>query len=368
MAFHPTLLSGPEARPWIAGFFASLVLQLWTGFYLGWFLLLGLGIAAVWALVLPRPRRRLVHVVRNHAAVLLGCAAAGAAALAPMATHYLEAAKDAGYFPYDTEIRPMLPRLQSWLYVGRGSWLYSWQERIAFGGLPRSHEHRIGVGLLTTVVAAAGLAAERRRPWVAVLGLSAATVALLATLFPGDVDLWRLVHDRLPAGGAVRAVSRIGLLLLIPAAVGIALFLQRVKRGWAAGLVALLCVLEQGRTTPSFDKVESREDVWSLAARIGPACGAFYYSPVLAPEQTDADWRVQDWKLQVDAMWAGMLSGVPTVNGYSGRFPPGWPPLFDNRIRGPADEARIRSALAAWSRQEGVDLARLCRITTRLGG
>lgn len=357
------LRPGREARPWIAGLCASVALQLWTGYYLGWFLLLGLGIAAIWALVLREPRRRMLELLRAHAPFLLACGLAAAALLAPMASHYLAAARTAGWFPFESEMLPGLPRIQSWVYVGGGSWLYSWQEGLpAFRGLPRAHEHRAGVGLITTGVAVAGLLAERRRDWVRVLGLASVSLILLVTLFPGGAGVWRPVHDALPGAGAVRSVVRVTLLLLVPASAGVALLLARMRSAAAAALVALVCAAEQARTTPSFDKERSREEVRALASRIGPECAAFYYSAVLPPGATGADWDFQEWKLQVDAMWAGMLRGVPTVNGYSGRFPPGWGPLFDNRIRFPSDETRIRSALTAWTRKGGLDPARLCRI------
>jgi len=57
--FEPRKMS---AKQGIHVFFLCFAAQLWAGFYLGWYLFLGLFVAAIWALCLRRYRRPLLHV------------------------------------------------------------------------------------------------------------------------------------------------------------------------------------------------------------------------------------------------------------------------------------------------------------------
>ena len=61
--------------------------------------------------------------------------------------------------------------------------------------------------------------------------------------------------------------------------------------------------------------------------------------------------------MHLDAAWAALASGVPTVNGYSGAAPPAWEPLHDGRIRTPAEAAALEAALAEWLEANGAEAA-----------
>jgi hypothetical protein len=52
----------------------------------------------------------------------------------------------------------------------------------------------------------------------------------------------------------------------------------------------------------------------------------------------------------LDAAWAALLTGRPTINGYSSYDPPEWNDLADPIVTDVAAEARLRSALRAWLR------------------
>jgi len=79
-------------------------------------------------------------------------------------------------------------------------------------------------------------------------------------------------------------------------------------------------------------------------------------------------------------MEAQLASGVPTVNGYSGKLPPGWqdqqprlgsgaeepnPGLFFIRVCTEADRQRLDKALRAWRARHGLKEADIQWITTR---
>ena len=108
---------------------------------------------------------------------------------------------------------------------------------------------------------------------------------------------------------------------------------------------------EQGRNQFAYGKEDARGWSRAVAARLQPACRAFYFSP-------PATGRL-DCEAQLDAMWAGLEVGIPTLNGYSSNFPKGWG-LLESAIGSQKDEDRLRDALSAWCEQHHLDPASIC--------
>jgi hypothetical protein len=345
------VLREPERRQPAAvlAFFGCLVGQIYASFYLGWFFALGLAVAGLWGLILPGSRGRVLGALRSN---LLGIALSGLVALTallPLALHGLEVARQTGWRDYD-EAASMVPRPQSWIYMGRRSLLYFWlRDAPVFVAIPAEHEQRLGLGIVCTLAAAVGLWKSREKPWGTVLIASAVTVVLLSTTF-GGFSLWRAVHAYFPGGAAIRAVSRIGLLLLIPAGLGLAAFHERFgSRRIVAALLAV-CLLEQVYSVETYPKALGRSVAATIARQVGPGCPSYYLS-VLPKEGSDRS----DWLHQVDAMTAQLIVEIPTVNGYSGNYPSGYGSLDQNVVETPEDRLRIRRDLASWTRRNRLD-------------
>jgi hypothetical protein len=180
-------------------------------------------------------------------------------------------------------------------------------------------------------------------------------VAMLVTLlYRGDDTAWSLLRYWVPGASALHAVARVGLMLLILWSIGLGLFIQGLLargRSLAALVVGLVCLLEQGVTTPSFDRDEHHRAVAALAERIDRRDVAFFYSTYRT--------RATPWKYHLDAMWAGLESGVPTINGYSGNFPRRWRPLTDPNVEVECDVICLESALRRWLGEHGVEPKRV---------
>ncbi|HEU4642527.1 MAG TPA: hypothetical protein VFS44_08740 [Gemmatimonadaceae bacterium] len=353
---------GRAAWWWIALLFASVVAQLWSAFYYGWYLVCSLGIVAAWALVWRDTRTALARVVWRHARALAVACAASALALWPLASHYLTAARQVGMRDF-WRVEPFLARPASWLFLGVESRAYGWLWRYhAFSSIPMGYEQRLGLGFITTMIVGAGLWRARHRPLARLLVLLSFTIVLLVTLWPGGITPWRLVWAFVPGGAALRVIARFSLVLLVPAAVGVALFVDALGvRGWAGAVVlaatAVVIGAEQWQDLLSYDKYAGRERVAIVANAIPPGCGAFLFAP--------PDGRQDPWWYHMDAMWASLETGVPTINGYSGNEPPGWP-FYDNVVRRPAHERQLLAALDAWARRWGLDRSRLCMVSPAL--
>ncbi len=341
---------------WIAALGASLVLQFWAGYYLGWFLAFSIAVGVCWSVVLPRRRRRLLEVVRRSAWPMAMTAAGSALALLPLALPYLRAARDVGMRSYDN-VTWYLPRIWSWIFLGQESWLYGWMFRYPqFRVIPEGHEHRLGIGLLTTTVAALGLWSARRRPRVQLLIATALTLVFLSTLWPNGASAWVVVYRFVPGAAAIRGVSRIALMLLVPAGAGTALFAERLRgRPAVLGLLAVVTTAEQVRQLTSYGKEDGRRRVAVVASAVRPGCEAFLYTPPAG--------REDPWWYQVDAMWASMNTGVTTINGYSGNAPPGWP-FYRNQIATPEHDRELAQALDGWAHAWGLNTMHLCRVET----
>ena len=340
----------------------ALAAQFYGGFYNGMFLLIYLAAALPWALALGSCRRRLLETTRTlwfHGLVAGGLSAA---VMLPLASRYLTISLTAG------ERSPemggdTLPRLQSWLYHGQFNWLYGWTSQWeSFRSLPVTNEHILASGLLSACLAVVGLWCWRRRPAVQLMVLVSLTVVALFTYYPNDWQLWDQLY-KLPAMKAIRLPSRIGLLLLLPMAVGLAAWLGRSRSGWRRWLAvtaAAVCCLEQGGTTDSFSLMVLDRETRTIAARVDQRATAFM---VLPPDGT-----LMTEYTEHRAMWAALLSGVPTFNFTTGAVPMRWP--FDRYFlpgeRG-FSNADIRETLKRWLRQHALDPGKIQVIELQQG-
>jgi hypothetical protein len=164
---------------------------------------------------------------------------------------------------------------------------------------------------------AAAYPARLRLAPMALLRVLACSLAILALAYNAQ-SLWLDYSLALPGGAAIRAVGRIVLILMVPAAAGLALLVEWLVRGRRPALawaVALICLAEQTITTPSFDAAANRATIADIAGRVRPGVATFYYKPAGS----------ESFMLYgLDAMWASLDVGVPTINGYTGYYPPSW--------------------------------------------
>ncbi len=334
----------------------GVVAQLYAGFYNGFFLVLALATALLVGLAIPALRGQILATAKASWKPASLCAVAVALMLAPLVWHYWAAARGVGLRPLE-EVETMLPRVQSWFFMGSGN---LWYGKLAgwsiFRRLPMRHEHAIGLGLLSTTVAVSGFVMGRKRRSLQLIAAVTILLALLATRWGTHagtpLSLWLPVYRFMPAGTAIRAVSRIGILLLIPAGIGLAHFADAARTArWRtlALIVAGLCVVEQVQLGPSYDKAQARGRVLAIAQSVDPRLEAFY---VASAAELDA---FELTLLHLDAMWAGLHRNAATVNGFSGHVPPHFGHLWTMDFKddsGPVGAAAI--ALEGWSARFGV--------------
>lgn len=337
-------------RLWIVVFFTCLTAQFYGAFYMAYFLLLGLFFALVFAFLWSTSRRMVVETVRRDAWLLFLCTTMSGLVLYPVISHYLLLAGTVGYRSW-TEVQPFLPRLQSWLFVGEDSYFYGWMANLPlWANLPKAHEQAMGVGPLTSFLVLAGYYQKRCRLFALIL--AGTTLALiLVTVSIGGHSAWQVAWAWLPGASALRAISRLGLILLVPAAIGLALALsaltERGRYGLALSFLVISCA-EQARQLTTYHWQNNRHYVDAIEEKIDKSMDAFVISA--------RDPKLHRTLLQLDAMFASLQSGVPTINGYSGNAPPAWYESFwDSDTTTPHQRERFQRSLDAWAARHDLD-------------
>ncbi len=337
----------PSVRPWIVVFAISITLQLYASFYLGWFLCFGLVVFALLTICFKTTREELWLVLKKNWGVIFVSFAGGSLALAWMALHYLQGPLAARPWP---EVATMIPRLESWINLGPFNWSWGWLRRyIDFQTLPMEHEHLIGLGIVTLCVIFMGLKPLRQNQWGKLLVLTSVIIFLGAMMYPHGLSPWQIVYKVMPGSGAIRAVTRIVLLLLIPASILLAMGLDRIQGKTLSFVLLVLICMEQVVTTPAYDKLAARADVAEIVSELPFESKSFYYVRLLEPGQKAGP----EWRYELDAMWAALSANKPTVNGYSGQFPPEWglwPSVFASRHELLANLDR----LSCWGKSHGM--------------
>jgi hypothetical protein len=317
-------------------FWSCVVTQFYAGYYFGFFLFLCVALCVVCALCMRTLRDRLFQVLRLDLKCVLGTLMLAVVALSPLAWRYFMVASEVGMRGFS---KAALPRLASYCYLGQTNVLYGWltHRSHVFRDLPIRHEHAIGLGVATFLVTVWYLVRHRENMLVRLTIAVTLTIVIFCTVFPGEFTIHRLWFYSIPGMRAIRVMCRIGMLLAILAGIAIATLIddqQRRRLKVASILLALFCCLEQVHKPSSYRIETDRE-------RIDPIVKALRESNTTGPFFIVKLARVWHWLTPIDAMWISLEVGRPTVNGYSGNFPPEYD-LFN-----PQPE-EIAPALAKW--------------------
>ncbi len=315
-------------------------------------------------------RRRIATLGARGALAVTTGALVATLIVAPLAAPFA-AANQATGGPTAAEIALYEPRPASWLNPGAEHLVSPWLERAL--GLERvapvQWAHRLGVGLFTTALVLAGAVLSWREPRLRWLGGATICLALATLRIDGWGSLWSIGAQELDPLRALRVISRVGLAALPSAGIALALAWQHLERRSSRAVLALATVAvlaEQVQIQPSFELEPRRQRARQIAAAIPADCDSFYYSPVrldLPARRPGA--RRDSADHQVDAMWAALAAGRPTLNGYSSHPPADWP-LYPPVILRPEDVDDLRFRLGLWIDRRGLGDETVCWIRARI--
>jgi hypothetical protein len=364
---------GAVMAAWAAAAGLLFGLMAFTAPQTAWFLGFEACLACVVALCFARPSRaELAALGRRVRPAAVGSAAGLALGLVPILLvfgrglgHRRSWSEALFYLPWFTDLLDVQPGNLLW---------YDLLHQVGIAGIPGRPDPEVMLGF-TPVLAASALAGlfllgRARRlagphPWdlAARTFLAVAFLGWLLTVNYGAVKPWRVVFDMVPGARGIRNPFRIQLASLFflclglahAAARALAVAAMRARPGLAAavGAALALCVVEQvGPTPPVRNTWEAAR--WLLAShRPSFPCDAFY---VLPPS---AGSGLQWYEYQSDAMLLSQWIGVPTINGNSSWYPPGWAMAFPDRPEYPAQAL-------AWIDAHGLR-DRVCGVEPRTG-
>ena len=314
--------------------------QFFLTIYVGIFLLILLAVMAVLLPVfVPEPRlvdrltlwprrlregwlqsSRLERLLSGLAILALG------AGLAALLFPYRQASILYSFRRTWAEVSSLLPNPQSYLLADRS---LIWQaDRTISGGHSNRVEQQLFLGAGAIGLILIGLVGRFRYKYsrLAWLSLGAAVALVIVTL---DIHGFSFYHVlwKLPGMDSLRAIPRIILVILWPLALFCAWTVSAVlntppRTGWLkAGMFLLIGLLVAESfffDYQTFTRAENQARLEAIRQQI-PA--TLPQNPVLFVAKKPTDLGVPT---EIDAMLVAQDLGWPTLNGYSGNFPPGY--------------------------------------------
>ncbi len=239
------------------------------------------------------------------------------ACLLPFLGLYLPLRLGDGGWPFKV-VFELLPAPRHWFNPGEGSWLYAGgfdshaQER-QYGHTPLVWIGVIGLSLWILFRPAF------KGTWLRVVVLTNLLLFFLLTRF-GDTSIWEVVFHLVPGGDVIRAPFRVAHILYATFPVLLAwggARLSGVSRPFSV-LAAVLCLfvlLEQVNTLPIANQSRSKLHAYLESVSAPPEDARAF---AILPENPASE---APFILQTRAMMLALDTGIPTINGLTGRFP-----------------------------------------------
>ena len=263
--------------------------------------------------------------------IWIGLAVSLGIAVALLLRQYQQIASDYGVVRPLDDLRSLIPKPTSYLLADH-SQLTRWvgSSVAPFAEKPE-HQMFVGLGVALFVLLGLGAACCARtlpRPLRACAEVAGLTLGLLVvlTLMVGDFSLYLWVL-KLPGVAAIRAVSRIILVLLLPVAILVALgfecLLQLQRCRISKILVILLAVCALTAETVWYQPHQAAVQTW-----LDRQAGMNSYIKTALPSDTIlyvTQRRSEPFYItELDAMIYAQDHHLYTLNGYSGSTPPGY--------------------------------------------
>lgn len=237
---------------------------------------------------------------------------------------YIEVSLLYGFKRNYSEISSMLPTIKSYFLADLSPLWGAYPD--LFNDVSMRHEQQMFVGIfpLGLVIFSFFIPKGKQQLAYWTIGIALLLVTLLTLKVGTHYSFWEFL-SKLPLLNSLRAVSRIILVLLFPIAFICSLSIQYLidKKSIATNfIIFILLVGVVGESVSSniyvaFPKSEWRSRMQNEDRRLPkdlPPDAILFFSQISSAPHID----------ELDAMWVSMARSRPTLNGYSGNFPPGY--------------------------------------------
>ncbi len=294
-----------KSAAWLAGAALCGVGLFYAGFYIFFFTVLGGGFFVLAMFFLRECREKLWEYLKRNWPALLGGAVIAALLILPGVRHYRMAAEA---FAADRPFAAIeFPGVAT--YLNTAGIFY---KAALPGFMAKTVNARMGIGIITLLVCFYGMyKMGKKSGYLAALGIAGAALLIVSLVPP----LWRVIFETVPGAQAVRVVPRAILFLLLVYAFAMAWIFDAVPRKFQLLIVLALLFEFAGVGYIKWDQRAEKARMRELSAFVEPN-----KRPLLLID----DKEKTPYHTDLDAMWLGLKTGRPAVNGYSGNQPPGY--------------------------------------------
>lgn len=342
-------------------------LQLLAGIYLGWFLVFGLTIFFIIGYILNRHAfTELItywhHNYRQTIAIVIFWLSLTYTTFLP----YINAKKELGGRTWQ-EVFVNIPKISSWLSVPQGNFwspLLTWASKDS-QTLVEPHMFPGFVVLLLIFISFYTLTFKKKLldseklMLVKVCLLVFLAIFLLSTRLFSEFTFWRIIYQVVPGASIIRAITRISttayFYLILAGSICLDCLLKHIiiktqLSSIILNLLLIICILEQpliGLT--SYNKFLYYEEISEIKELIKKDCQVAYV--FLEPS---LESNVPSNVTNLSAMWAGIETNIPIINGFSGNGP---------RLYGDTAKSKTASGIFQWLGAKGKYGDRVCLIS-----
>lgn len=342
-------------------------LQLLAGIYLGWFLVFSLVIFFIIGYILNRNAfknfiRYCRYNYKNFIAITLFWLTLTYITFLP----YLNAKKEFGGRTWQ-EVYLGIPKITSWLSVPQGNFWYpllSWASKdsqtvIEPNMFPGLILFLFIIICLYTLAFNKKFLDDEKLQLLKVCLLVFLTIFLLSTRLFSEFSLWGIIYHTVPGASIIRAITRISntayFYIILAGCVCLDCLLKspivtKKIRSITLSAFFVLCFIEQPIIgLSSYDKSLYAQEINDIKELINTGCQAAYVflDPSLDPQ-------ISSNVTNLSAMWAGIETNTPIINGYSGNAP---------RIYGDSAKSKTASEISEWLGRNGKYNNRICLVS-----
>ncbi len=273
-------------------------LQIYTCFYLGWFMILGGIIFLLITMLFRENRKELIEFIKLFYVEIIIYSLYTIIITLPLINHYLAVGAQFSYTMLDFRILKLKYLLSSNSIID--GFIYKVQDVYGY--------NMMGIGYLTLILVIFGILQDKEHRKTTLLFI----ITVLSFFMIGGLNY--ILYKVIPGASAIRASSRIIFLILPIYSYYLAKFLQNVNIKALSTIIVILIYMEQ--ITPLYYNWSRDEHIKRINSYSVPQNCKVVFLDLQSENNFD-----EIVSKNVDIMWLGIEKKFNTINGYSGYFP-----------------------------------------------